>query len=56
MTVMTAAAAAVAASIGATIRGPFADESLPRDLGAGAAILAAAAAIRWAGRELEKSE
>ena len=45
--------ATLATSIGASIRGPLADESLPADFAIGIAFLGAAAAIRWAFTELE---
>ena len=56
MTIMGAAWSAAATSIGAAVRGPFADDSLPRNFGVGATVLAAAIVVGWAGRELEKSE
>jgi hypothetical protein len=40
--------------LGANARGPFADESVPKELATGAAIVGAAAVLVWADRELEK--
>jgi hypothetical protein len=51
-TVMAAYAGVAAAAIGASIRGPFADKSAARDVLAGAGIIGAALAVRWAQREL----
>jgi hypothetical protein len=52
-TIIGAATAAVTWVIGRAARGPLADPSMPRDLAAGVAIVAAAAAVSWAGHELE---
>lgn len=43
-----AAAAAGVAGLGSLVRGPLARPSLPRDLAAGAAVIAAAAVLQWA--------
>ena len=39
--------------IGVSVRGPFADPSIPRDLAAGGAVIGAVAALAWSARELE---
>lgn len=40
--------AAGVAGLGSIVRGPLADPSLPRDLAAGAAVVATALALQWA--------
>jgi len=50
--IMTAYAGVAATVIGGAIRGPLAEESLPRDFAMGAALIGAGLGIRWAQREL----
>ena len=50
--IQIAAAAIGMELIGASVRGPFADPSISKDLAAGGAIIGAAAAMAWSAREL----
>jgi len=51
LAVNAAAAGVTVWAIGATIRGPGARPSIPRDVGAGALLVGAAYLLKWAGAQ-----
>jgi hypothetical protein len=55
VSIQTAALVVASWAIGASIRGPFADDDFVSDLVVGLTVVGSAVALEWSARELEKT-